>query len=186
MRPSKRTDILNATLRVIDNNGVTAVTFDSVAEEAGLSKGGLLYHFPSREALLKALHEHLAAQWESALIDAAGKPADKATATERSAAYAQVATQSATRAELLLILETANEPDMSAPFDAVMTRWATPVPATDQLSPTELVEHITRLAADGLWLDGALSNPTLSRSARQQISEYLADLARLLPTTERE
>ncbi len=28
-----------------------------------MTKGGLLYHFSTREALLKALHQYLADQW---------------------------------------------------------------------------------------------------------------------------
>lgn len=58
MRPSKKTDILEAALRVIEKEGITAVSFNSVAAEAGMTKAGVLYHFPSREAMLMALHRY--------------------------------------------------------------------------------------------------------------------------------
>ena len=51
MRTSKRDRILDAAVNVINRDGVRAVTFESVAAEAKLTRGGLLYHFPSREAL---------------------------------------------------------------------------------------------------------------------------------------
>lgn len=176
MRPSKRTEILDAALRVIEHGGVTAVTFESVADRAGLTKGGLMYHFPTREALLLALHEHLAAQWEASLAAAAGKPAQDATSVERVAAYARVATSSATRAELMLMLETVNEPEMHQPWHDVLSRWAPPLPEPGKVPPAELHQLIARLAADGLWMNESLTSSPLNPAVRQQIAEYLAAL----------
>ncbi len=42
---------------VLARGGASAVTLESVAAEAGLSKGGLLYHFPTKEALYAGLLE---------------------------------------------------------------------------------------------------------------------------------
>lgn len=176
MRPSKRTEILDAALLVIARSGVTAVTFESVAEEASMTKGGLLYHFPSRDALLHALHEHLAAHWEDNLTEAAGKPAAEATHAERLAAYTQVATRSATREELLLMLETVTEPAMHTPWNDVLTRWTPPIPTTEHLSPTQLNHAIARLAADGLWLHESLTSTPLPPTTRQQIADHLTAL----------
>lgn len=159
---------------MIERHGVTAVTYESVAEESGLTKGGLLYHFPSREAMLKALHEHLAAQWEANLISAAGKPADEASAQERLAAYARVAAKSSARAELLLIIEAVNEPDMHAAWRDVIGRWTPPVGDSTVLSQAELQRFTAWLAADGLWLYESLTNTKLHPQMRRQIAEYLA------------
>jgi AcrR family transcriptional regulator len=71
-RPSKRTNILDAALRVAERDGVTGITLDAVAQEAGLTKAGLMYHFPSREALLWGIQEHLIVFWEGAMEAAAG------------------------------------------------------------------------------------------------------------------
>lgn len=177
MRPSKRTEILDAALRVIEAGGVTAVTFEAVAEAAGMTKGGLLYHFPTREALLHALHEHLAGQWEASLVEAAGSSAEQATEAERLGAYARVATQSATRAELLLMLETANEPDMHATWNTVLTRWTPPLPEKGDLSQAQLRQVIARLAADGLWLHESFTTVPLATVVRAQITAAITDLA---------
>jgi len=50
-----RERILEAAERVVGEVGAARVTLDAVAHAAGISKGGLLYHFPSKEALLGAL-----------------------------------------------------------------------------------------------------------------------------------
>lgn len=46
MRPSKKSAIVEAAMRVAEEQGLSAVTIDAVAEQAGITKGGLLYHFP--------------------------------------------------------------------------------------------------------------------------------------------
>lgn len=99
MRTSKKTLILDAATRVVQDSGVTAVTFDSVAAEAGLTRGGIMYHFPSRDDLLAALHEHQAQAWDEAMTRSAGKTAEEATDDERLAAYVRVCADTATRAE---------------------------------------------------------------------------------------
>lgn len=110
MRPSNRSKILDAAIRVVHRDGVTGITFESVAAEAGLTRGGMLYHFPSRDALLLGIHEHLANQWEALLEKVAGKPAHEASAEERFAAYVQACAQGkSTRVELQLMLEGATQ-----------------------------------------------------------------------------
>ncbi|QBR03415.1 TetR/AcrR family transcriptional regulator [Paraburkholderia pallida] len=58
-RPSARHKIIGAALEVIKDVGVPALTLDAVAERAGVSKGGLLYHFPFKEELLTAVNEFI-------------------------------------------------------------------------------------------------------------------------------
>jgi AcrR family transcriptional regulator len=62
--PDVHTRILNAAERIVQARGVPALTLDGAAREAGVSKGGLLYHFGTKEALLMALLQRLADQIE--------------------------------------------------------------------------------------------------------------------------
>src|SRR5579864_204129 len=54
IRPA-RERLLDAAERVVVESGATHLTLDAVAKSAGVSKGGLLYHFPSKEALLEGM-----------------------------------------------------------------------------------------------------------------------------------
>ncbi|MDO9541602.1 MAG: TetR/AcrR family transcriptional regulator [Kiritimatiellia bacterium] len=54
-RPSSRERILDAAEEVVLKKGATHMTLDAVALKAGLSKGGLIYHFPSQRDLLQAM-----------------------------------------------------------------------------------------------------------------------------------
>ncbi|MEU6643443.1 TetR/AcrR family transcriptional regulator [Saccharomonospora sp. NPDC046836] len=175
MRVSNRGTILSAAVRLVQREGVTAVTFDSVAAEAELTRGGIMYHFPSREALLAAIHQHLAAEWEATLVDAAGKSYDQATPDERLAAYARVCAQSSTRAELQLMLEAATHPEHNLPWKAVLDRWTTPIDAVDT-DRGVLIRFIARLAADGLWMYESVFDQPLPPQTRERLAEHIAQM----------
>src|SRR5476651_2729859 len=55
-----RTRVLDAAEAIVRAKGVAGLTLDAAAREAGVSKGGLLYHFASKEALLTGLLARLA------------------------------------------------------------------------------------------------------------------------------
>lgn len=54
-----RERVLDAFVALLIEQGERAATLDSVAKSAGVSKGGLLYHFASKEALIAGLLERL-------------------------------------------------------------------------------------------------------------------------------
>ena len=58
--PDVRTRILDAAEAIVQARGVPALTLESAARDAGVSKGGLLYHFASKEALLAGMLGRLA------------------------------------------------------------------------------------------------------------------------------
>jgi len=55
-----RTRILDAAETIIRARGVAGLTLEAAAREAGVSKGGLLYHFASKEVLLTGLLNRMA------------------------------------------------------------------------------------------------------------------------------
>ena len=64
---SARESILEAAIRVASRDGLLSMTLDNVAREAGVSKGGLIYHFASKDDLVRSLIAHFALQVEQAL-----------------------------------------------------------------------------------------------------------------------
>ena len=174
MRPSQRDQILDAAIRVVERTGVTGVTFDAVAAEAGVTRGGLLYHFRSREALLEAINLHLAQQWEAGLERHAGKPVNDTTADERMVAFIRNSTTMASRAELLFLLEFARDPALAVPWDAIGRRWVAP-PPDDPDDASALSRFIVRLAADGLWAYEYLAGQPLPDAIRQRVAARLTE-----------
>lgn len=59
--PAARAKALDAFTKILISSGERAATLDAVAQEAGISKGGLLYHFGSKGELIAGLVERLGA-----------------------------------------------------------------------------------------------------------------------------
>ena len=58
---SSRERILDAASQLVCEIGAGRLTLDAVADRAGLSKGGLLYSFPSKDDLLRGMVERMVA-----------------------------------------------------------------------------------------------------------------------------
>lgn len=57
--PVARAKVLRAFVEILLSEGESATTMEAVAARAGVTKGGLLYHFGSRDALVQGLLERL-------------------------------------------------------------------------------------------------------------------------------
>jgi AcrR family transcriptional regulator len=64
---ARKQQIVAAAKSCFAEYGLSATRMDEVAQRAGLSKGGLYFHFPSKESLLVAVVEHENAAMESLL-----------------------------------------------------------------------------------------------------------------------
>jgi len=77
-----RTRILDHAARLIREIGYSAANNAVIAEAAGLTRGAMLYHFPTRESLVAGLVEHLSAQSDALFADAARARAPGADVAE--------------------------------------------------------------------------------------------------------
>jgi AcrR family transcriptional regulator len=57
LKADTRALILSATAELAREKGAAHISIEAIAQRAGISKGGLLYHFPKKHALLQALVE---------------------------------------------------------------------------------------------------------------------------------
>jgi AcrR family transcriptional regulator len=64
---TNRERMLAAAVQVAIRDGVLAMTLDAVAKEAGVSKGGLLHHFASKDDLIATLLQHYSMKVQIAL-----------------------------------------------------------------------------------------------------------------------
>jgi AcrR family transcriptional regulator len=72
--PHARDKVLDAFIELLDSLGERAATMEAIAARAGVSKGGLLYHFPSKEALGEALLARFRAQADVDIAEMASDP----------------------------------------------------------------------------------------------------------------
>lgn len=60
-----RSRIIDAAIGIVRENAPTKLTLDEAARRAGVSKGGVLYHFTSKDDLIEAMIEHLVREQEA-------------------------------------------------------------------------------------------------------------------------
>lgn len=77
-----RTRILDQAARLVREIGYANANNAVIAEAAGLTRGAMLYHFPTRESLIDGLVEHLAAQADALFAEAARNRAPGADVAE--------------------------------------------------------------------------------------------------------
>lgn len=64
-----RLKIFRACSEILRREGLSNLTLQSVASEAGISKGGLLYHFENKQALIEAVFEYHNGIFEARLAE---------------------------------------------------------------------------------------------------------------------
>lgn len=62
-----RAHLIESARRLALENGLGAVGLEAVAADAGVTKGGLLHHFPSKQALVEGVFQHLLEEFEADL-----------------------------------------------------------------------------------------------------------------------
>ena len=69
--------ILNAALRLFGEAGFAAVSVNDIAAAAGVAKGAVYHHFPSKEALFEAVFERAAAELQQRVHASAAGSGDR-------------------------------------------------------------------------------------------------------------
>ena len=168
-RTSKKEQALRAALNIIERDGVPALTYESLAEATGMSKSGLIYHFPSRHEMLIDIHAWSAQRWEDELISIAGAPADALDAKHRLRAVILSLGKNDPLVELILSIHTKSHPDFAQQWAPVDNKWI-PNASDPNLSP-EMLE--LSLIANGLWVYDHISQRPLSASNRKLMVDNL-------------
>lgn len=174
-RPSQREAILDAALVLLRDGGT--LSLESAARAAEVSKPGLMYHFPTKEALVGALIDHRMARYECEL--AALLPAGRTDLGphDRIAAYVRWAlTTQHDSADLVML----SDPRLR---DRMTTRWADQLEAWLDV-PAHLPDddrarlNAARLLADGCWFadaSGVLPVPAADRPALLAVALSLVE-----------
>lgn len=173
--------LLEAAERVVLGEGARRLTLDAVAREAGVSKGGLLYHFPSKEALVAEMVEHLAIErFERELENRLG-PSDSAEVRDGSwvRAYVEATFEPQDEDRNLavqsgLFAAVANDPSL---LDPLRERYGALQERAENDGVDPALATIARLASDGLWFLELFDIPAVDGELRERVFEKLRVLA---------
>jgi AcrR family transcriptional regulator len=146
--PQVRAGILAAAGRVIARDGSEALTIAGVAAEAGLSVGGLRYHFASKRELLVGLVEHSFEGFDQALATAGSAPGDR-TRAYIAATLSDVDNEGEMDLAAGLMAAIAVDSSLLAMVQEFFGRWQSAL-EDDGIDPA--VAITVRLAMDGWWM----------------------------------
>ncbi|WP_299535957.1 TetR/AcrR family transcriptional regulator [uncultured Streptomyces sp.] len=143
--------ILDGALDLLRADGGGSITLDAAAKQVGLTKPGLMYHFPTKEALMKAVVGHVADQWEALMGEYLGEPLETAPAHRRISAYVEAALAGRyDSADFAIFTEALYRDDLTETWVRRFEPWLTlpdDLPAQERARLTA-----ARLLADGYWM----------------------------------
>jgi AcrR family transcriptional regulator len=171
-RADTREKLLNAAGAVVRREGAQALTLDAVAAEAGVSKGGLLYHFKTKRDLLDAMLEGWVEEFGTEIAAAEEGKGFAHGYVKASDMTGWAATERAIEFGLLAAMV-----DEPATLERVRARYAAwqnqlVAQAADPVDAT-----VARLAADGLWLNDLLGLAPPAGELRKRVMERMLALA---------
>jgi AcrR family transcriptional regulator len=172
---STRERVLDAAYAVAERSGVAALTLEAVATEAGVSKGGLLYHFPSKEALLAGMVDGLCGTFRDLAGAAAQADPDPLGRSARAYLAASAGDMWHSSRWTALVGALALSPGLLDAWRALLLAGR----AADEEEGTDAAAAvIARLAADGMWLWGVLGLPGPDPELKAEVLARLNQMTR--------
>lgn len=176
-----RNVILDAAETVVATMGVANLTFEEVAREANVSKGGVLYHFPSKEALTEAMIERFIERFDTAVAEAAESDSVPLGRNIRAYVRATVGEPPLTgelfdRANGAITAALANYPERLEPVRQQSARNQGMI-EDGTLDP--IFATIVRLAIDGMWLAENFNLMRFDPNLKAAVGERLIAWTRL-------
>lgn len=179
-KPEKMEELLHAAHQVVMRGGVPKLTLDLVAREAGVSKGAVLYYFPTKNALVSALitfsKDSNIAAWQEKIAQEPAGPGRATRALLKAHGYAPDDIEEHRAAGILpAILEAvASDPEL---LETMRTRNSEEeeILLNDGLDRTTSL--VIRLVLDGLKFNDLTGISPPSAEARRDVVDWLLRLA---------
>ncbi|EML7266606.1 TetR family transcriptional regulator, partial [Raoultella ornithinolytica] len=156
--------LLESAAMIAGRDGIASLSLNAVAREAGVSKGGLLHHFPNKQALIFALFARLLAIMEEAISGLMA--ADNVSYGRFTRAYlhylSDLTDTHESRQLMVLSLAMPDEPVLRKCWRDWMLGHLAQGDALDNSHTGTLV----RYAADGIWLSELTEGRTMGADHR--------------------
>ena len=175
-RASTRDLILDAAERVVARDGARRLTIDAVVKESGYSKGGVLYNFPSKLALIKGMVQRMVdshtQRHEAALAQAEAEGRSPLEAMARTLVNKEDRAIDR-QVSMGLLAAAAEHPELVDPVREAMARMRGDLLAH---SGDPVLAWIMMLAADGLHFSDILGLDILNDDERDAVEARLIAL----------
>lgn len=178
-RSETRDRLIQCAIDILVSQGNEALTLDAVAHAAEVSKGGLLYHFPNKEALITGIIQHLIDNFNAAIeAELAKEKGDEPGKWLR--AYVRATFNSsqlplALGSSLFAAVSISLNPETAKQIDTQINEWQEKLYKC-RIDPVQA--SIVYLAAEGLWATEMFEINAPNQALRKQILKRLLDMTR--------
>lgn len=145
-----RRNLIYHAMRLAENEGLTGVTVQAVATAAGVTKGGLFHHFPSKQALIEAVFADTLARLDADIDAHIASDSKKQGCFTR--AYVETMLANKTFGLGTAWSHLAASMIMEPPLRLLWSSWLQSRLDHHRDTDATPVLEVVRLAADGAWL----------------------------------
>ncbi len=172
-KESAKAKLLESAKKILKEEGYEKFTLDSLAKRTGVSKGGVLYHFPTKEMLIQEIIQNLIIRFENRL-NSENNETDSSFWTLR---YFQATLADLEDSDLQssgIIAALASNPHLLLPLVEKYTVWKQKF---KKEKIDQSIADILRFAADGIWFNEVFGLSVLSQKEKKKILEKAGKLA---------
>ena len=168
--------IFKACQTILLEHGSKGLTLDAVAEQAKLSKGGLLYHFPNKETLVKELFQYIMSSFDTEITRLAEQTSDEKGSWLQ--AYAKGSMKQALNPEISKLMASlfASVDDFPWIHSYMQEKYDTWQQKVEDSGIDPVIATLFRLTIDGLWFTEIYQYAPPSEKRRQDILKVLEKL----------
>ena len=170
-----RTRVLDAARQIVMQRGAGALTYEELVAASGVTRGGITYHFATKQDLLRALIEHDLRHWDAA--EAAHRPADEPEALADLLAFLRVHTAPDSERRRFvagMVSAAMHDPSVLAPARAYEAERFARADGDEAALRLQLL----RLAAMGMFWADFFHCPEISEPVKDKLRALLEQLAR--------
>lgn len=172
--------ILSKSMQVIRSGTLKSVTLDSVAKSAGLTIPGLMYHFPTKQALLIGIVDYSARKWDAQITKLAGGSVDSLDVYERYDAYAKANLSLGMNEADYIVMTNASQDNL---FNDVWLKYMEPWLDIPNDMSAHAKNHLSaaRYIAEGYWVAKVtkfMINPSVNAVSIKKIIDFHIEEAR--------
>lgn len=169
-KDNKKTKLLKAASQVVRSRGASQLTLEAVAKQAEVSKGGLLYHYRSKKALIEGMIAHMLASFSEEIESQIKENKHPSAWLEAFVKLSFDPNLSNLEESAALVAAIANDPELLLPIREQYKAWQE---ATEASGLDPAIATIVRLAADGLWYNELFDISPLTAERRAEVLETL-------------
>lgn len=167
---------MEAAAEITVESGLPGLSLDRVARRAGVSKGGLIHHYPNKQSLIRGLFQHVLDLFGSALGEhIAADPCPRNRFTRAYVAVAGRLHEKVPGGKLFgaCALAMSLEPSITM----MWKEWLRAQLERFDEDPECPVREMLRFTADGIWISDCTGMSSLTDERRKRLVEHLMSTA---------